>query len=67
MTEQTKQITFEGREYTVPVWVKWVAVNSDGHLCGYETKPTLHVTCFYTKKGRWCSIGGNWRDSLTEV
>lgn len=25
MSKENKQITFEGREYTVPVWVEWVA------------------------------------------
>ena len=36
MSEDTKQITFEGREYTVPVWVEWVARDKK-----YATKQLL--------------------------
>ena len=42
----TKQITFEGREYTVPAWVEWVARDGDGTLAGYENSPVLHSDWF---------------------
>lgn len=65
----TKTITFEGREYKVPVWVQWVARDSDGDVFGYETKPSDH-------KFSWVSNDlitaircddDSWRDSLTKV
>lgn len=51
MSEDKKQITFEGREYTVPVWVEWVARDSDDCVYGYEFQP----------------LQTEWRDSLTKV
>lgn len=65
----TKQITFEGREYTVPVWVEWVARDSNGDLCGYDFKPEISKNCFTVLGGgRWIKITPNiWRDSLTKV
>ena len=38
MSEDTKQITFEGREYTVPVWVEWVARDNCGDVYGFKTE-----------------------------
>lgn len=70
MSEDTKQITFEGREYTVPVWVEWVAVDSDGELCGYDLKAVISDGCFYPPDdGKWIFISNttSWRDSLTKV
>ena len=51
MTEQTKQITFEGQTYTVPVWVNWFTVDLDGELCGYNANPFLDDGCFYPSDG----------------
>lgn len=73
MTE-TKQITFEGRSYTVPVWVEWVAREPNGSVYAYENKAEVH-----RKVGMfWCANGGkiaqifptangDWQDSLTKV
>lgn len=36
---ETKTITFEGRSYTVPVWVEWVAHNFED---GWATFNPLH-------------------------
>jgi hypothetical protein len=70
----TKQITFEGREYTVPVWVEWVAMDENGDVWGYSKKPDMYEQSFDLIG----AIGGrmtfrmvyksdNWRDSLTKV
>lgn len=71
MTEQTKQITFEGQTYTVPVWVKWVARDESGYVFGFDKKPRR-----YSINNRWeVSIKNkavridyyDWRQSLAEV
>lgn len=70
MTEQTKQITFEGNTYTVPVWVKWVARDESGQICGYDLAPERFWDGFmHPSGGKWISIynPSDWRDSLTEV
>lgn len=67
MSEDTKQITFEGREYTVPVWVEWVALDEDWLLCFYEFKP-FHGISSFGSVGRHMIVKlDNWRDSLTKV
>lgn len=70
MTE-TKQITFEGREYTVPVWVEWVARDEGGTKCGYEKEPIERKDMFVVDTGRHFVIADvmkiDWRDSLTKV
>lgn len=34
-----KTVTYFGREVTVPTFVNWLAVDSDGQLFGYEVEP----------------------------
>ena len=34
-----KTITFEGREYEAPDWVRWVARDMDGSIYGYSAEP----------------------------
>ena len=68
----TKTITFEGRSYTVPFWVEWVARDENGIPCGYDTKPRR---C--NARSQWKNSDKNrgiyiyprydWRDSLTKV
>ena len=73
--EETKKVTFEGRTYTVPTWVRWVARDEDGEVCGYEDRPTKDKTQWYAPiRGggtivRSIPLGWNnhWRDSLAEV
>ncbi len=72
MKEETKQITFEGRTYTVPTWVKWVARDEDGEVVGYEDKPTRYRVDWHFPigaTGRSIPLGWNahWENSLTEV
>ncbi len=47
----TKQITFEGQTYTVPVWVKWVARNYDGEKNGFDHKPKIFGGFFFPVEG----------------
>lgn len=66
----TKQITFEGREYTVPVWVEWVARDADNCIYGYEFKPSERSQYFDSSGGLSVYINDNepsWCDSLTKV
>lgn len=65
----TKQITFEGREYTVPVWVEWVARNMDDDVIGYDIEPVISEGEFSgcCMKIVIFSQTKNWRYSLTKV
>lgn len=68
-----KAITFEGKQYKVEDWVKWVARDSDGDVVVFDQKPVIFYGEF------WACVGGclhktiypinpcNWQDSLTEV
>lgn len=38
---EMKTITIEGKEYKVPNWVNWVAMDADGEWYGYKEKPVL--------------------------
>lgn len=63
----TKQIIFEGRSYTVPVWVEWVARDEDGSIYGYDLEPNIcHKESYFFTHGRRLYLN-NWRDSLTKV
>lgn len=67
----TKTITFEGRSYTVPVWVEWVARDEGGTKCGYEKEPIERKDMFVVDSGRYFILrdidAPDWRDSLTKV
>lgn len=64
----TKTITFEGREYTVPVWVEWVARDKNGSIYGYENKPDIDVFVFRSPKSIFIAAHySGWADSLTKV
>jgi hypothetical protein len=72
--EETKQITFEGRTYTVPTWVRWVARDEDNEVRGYEDKPTKNRVQWYAPIrgdviGRNIPLGwsNHWEDSLVKV
>lgn len=34
-----KRITFQGAEYDVPAWARWVAQDGDGTITAYENCP----------------------------
>ena len=68
----TKQITFEGREYTVPVWVEWVARDDNLDICGYELCPIEGGDIWIARNGLFCLIetaifNAEWCNSLTKV
>jgi predicted branched-subunit amino acid permease len=73
MSKETKQITFEGREYTVPVWVEWVAKSNIGAIFGYVDHPKkgefefINVGRFVRIEKDLAVDETNWRDSLTKV
>lgn len=58
---ETKQITFQGQEYTVPSFVSWVGINRDGFIWGYQYEPFethhWHSTTGYSANcGQECVI-----------
>jgi hypothetical protein len=70
MKEETKEITFEGKAYTVPTWVRWVSRDENGEVWGSDN-------IFYASRSYWINTSGklskiseadtSWKDSLTEV
>ncbi len=64
-----KTITFEGKQYEVEDWVKWVAMDESGYVFCYEKKPRRHKNGWYkSKKNRVIKIDCyDWPGSLTEV
>lgn len=71
---ETKTITFEGRSYTVPVWVGWVARDQDDSVFGFDSAPLINVLdgYFYTESASVKIFpirdrDQTWRDSLTKV
>lgn len=64
----TKTITFEGRSYTVPVWVEWVARDEDGSIYAFETEPSIYAGVFNNAKSVFIGTHySGWADSLTKV
>lgn len=69
-----KTIEFEGKQYEVEDWVKFVARDEDGSINGYEaepyqSRPESNEWCC-RNIFRICSISetfDNWDKSLTEV
>lgn len=58
--------------YTVPLWVEWVARDSDGKIYGYELKPECdgEFDQYYNPGSELILIldpGKDWRYSLTKV
>lgn len=79
MSEDKKQITFEVREYTVPVWVEWVARDDCGDVYGFKTEPMINISSSQWVPQSYATAAyvddfiliskaeTNWRDSLTKV
>ena len=65
-----KKITFEGKEYEVPDWVKWVARDKDGCINGYKSKPDEIIGDFFHSNEDFIAIYDHdlpWFESVTEV
>jgi hypothetical protein len=67
-----KTITFEGKEYQVEDWVRYVARDSDSYIYGYEHRPELHNQSWEDDVNRnvfHIGWGDNilWYESLKEV
>lgn len=66
-----KTITYRGEQYEVEDWVNFVAMDIDGDIYGYETKPENGLS------DEWLNTGGkvfwigsetnNWENSLEKV
>jgi hypothetical protein len=64
-----KTIKFEGVEYEVEDWVKYVAKDSDGAVVAYEVRPFKNNS-FFASRGRYAVLkttDEDWQDSLIEV
>jgi len=71
-TPSTKKVTYRGNVFDVPLWVSYMAVDSDGDLSVYRSSPEC---------GRWCWVtlsdekhiadvdleGYDWKATLEEV
>lgn len=35
----TRKVKYRGKTYTVPDWVRWIATDLNGSVCGFRVKP----------------------------
>ncbi len=64
-----KTIKFEGKQYEVEEWVKFVTRDCDGEIKFHEFEPYMGAD-HWCVKGRFYSAGrpnADWNYSLTEV
>lgn len=40
-----KTVTFQGIDYEVPDWVRWIAQDGDGHIFAYDVEPLVYEGC----------------------
>lgn len=75
-----KTVVWDGQEYSVPVKMKWLTVDSDGEVCVWSAEP---IRVFYDTsqaKGFWkknstCDMmtltkgneSSSWRESLRSI
>lgn len=76
-----KTVVWDGQEYSVPVEMKWLTVDSDGEIAVWSCKPAV---CLYQSGGThgfWRKVVlpsqvitlaegedcPTWRESLTEI
>ena len=60
-----KTVTYAGEEIVVPVWVEFIATNSDGGVWGYSQRPTFVPNRMFDPKeegGKW--LGENYKTIL---
>ena len=68
-----KTIEFQGEDYDVPDWVRYVAMDADGSIHAYEFEPEIHFNEFImiakignTVKLRFALVD-DWENSIEEV
>lgn len=61
--DEQKTVEYFGMQIVVPEWVKWLAVDGDGKLFGYECEPDILVNEDWDE---WYSQEGKCR-CITEV
>lgn len=76
-----KTITWDGQEYSVPVEMKWLTVDSDGEIAVWSCKPIVRLYHSSGTHGFW-RIGPmpsrritlaegedcpTWRETLTQI
>lgn len=47
-----KTVEFQGAEFEVPDWARWIAQDSDGSICVYENKPYEDDTMYKPNDGK---------------
>lgn len=75
--EPTKIVNYFGEQFTVPEWVKYLAMDKCGNLFGYESKPFLAedvnmylINGYLNREGKYIArivYDGDWKESLVEV
>lgn len=59
ITQEMKTVTYFGNDLLVPNWVKFIATDEDGEVCGYSHEPEYDDgvwTCEHFDQ-RSCKIG----------
>ena len=64
-----KNIQYQGRQYSVPIWVKFVATDKCGSIYGYEFEPYKSGGAWLGREGRVFVVTRDkeWDSSLVEV
>ena len=69
MIDEMKSIQYQGRQYSVPIWVKFVATDESGSIYGYEFEPYKSKSAWLGSEGRLFLVTRDkeWDSSLAEV
>lgn len=76
LKHKQKIVEYFGMQIIVPEWVKWLAVDEDGELYGYECEPDISVNEgwdeWYSEEGksRWIAdviLEEHWSQTLVEI
>lgn len=67
-----KTVKYQGKKFEVSDWVRYIAIDEDGSMWGFENKPELNIyeDMWITSFGRYEQISDTfnyWENSLEKV
>lgn len=63
-----KTVTYFDKEFQVPDWVEYLAMDDDGEVWGYDMKPRRASDCYVLSNGSKCKrIGSHVLDLIVKV
>jgi hypothetical protein len=72
-TPETKKVTYRGNVFDVPLWVHYMAVDSDGELIACDNVPNIDEGFWFNSDSNYVLIadvdleGYDWKNTLEEV